>query len=307
MGETGRLNQRPADAETWIRARVAVTGAIETVHERPWATVLRVPIPDGVAWFKACASVQAFEPRLTAELSARAPELLPEVLDYDEQRSWLLLGDAGKPIGEFGGPPEPWLDVLPRYAELQRAETARAADHVALGVPDMRLPGLPASYQDLLRGELPLAPDEIAALVAFSERFSALCSELEAVGPHATIQHDDLHAANLFRRDDQLRVLDWGDSSISHPFFSLVVPFRFLEEGNRLTPGDPWFGRFRDAYLEPWGAGIIEEFELALRIGAFAHAMAWSRQRDFLPAAERPQFDRWFAVVLRRAIARIAG
>src|SRR2546426_10996532 len=40
-------------AEDWIRAYVEPAGAIETAHERPWATVLRVPLADSVAWFKA--------------------------------------------------------------------------------------------------------------------------------------------------------------------------------------------------------------------------------------------------------------
>jgi hypothetical protein len=69
---SGRVD--PADAEDWIRAHVDPVGPIETKHERPWATVLRVPLADGVAWFKACAPVQAFEPRLTAELFARYPD-----------------------------------------------------------------------------------------------------------------------------------------------------------------------------------------------------------------------------------------
>ena len=43
--------------EEWIRLHAELVGAIETVHERPWATVLRVPLADGVAWFKACAPV----------------------------------------------------------------------------------------------------------------------------------------------------------------------------------------------------------------------------------------------------------
>ena len=52
-------------AEDWIRAHVEPVGVIELERARPWATVLRVPLADGVAWFKACAPVQAFEPRLT--------------------------------------------------------------------------------------------------------------------------------------------------------------------------------------------------------------------------------------------------
>jgi hypothetical protein len=99
-------------------------------------------------------------------------------------------------------------------------------------------------------------------------------------------------------------VLDWGDSSISHPFASLVVTFRFLEEVTKLPPGDPWFARLRDAYQEPWGGGLEAVFALAMRVGTVAHAIAWLRQRDHLPAKERAEFDRWFRVVLRRAIAQ---
>ena len=71
-----------------------------------------------------------------------------------------------------------------------------------------------------------------------------------------------------------------------------------------LAPGDPWFARLRDAYLEPWGRGLTGAFELAIRVGSFAHTFAWARQRDHLPEDARPEFDRWFATVLRRAIAQ---
>jgi Phosphotransferase enzyme family len=293
-----------ADADDWIRAHVEPVGPIETEHQRPWATVLRVPVADGVAWFKACAPVQAFEPRLTAELFARHPDRVAEVLCHDEERAWLLLGDAGTPIGAFGNPPKAWLIALPLYAELQRAEAAHAHGHLAHGVPDLRVATLPARYDDLLQRELPLEHEEIERLRAFASRFAELCDELVAYDVSETVQHDDLHMANVYAHGEQLRVLDWGDSSISHPFMSLVVTFRFLEEVTRLPPGDPWFTRLRDAYLEPWGRGLDGVFALAMRVGSVAHAIAWLRQRDHLPAKERAEFDRWFPIVLRRAIAQ---
>jgi hypothetical protein len=43
-------------------------------------------------------------------------------------------------------------------------------------------------------------------------------------------------------------------------------------------------------------------FALAMRVGAFAHAIAWLRQRDHLSAMERTEFDRGFPIVLRCAI-----
>jgi Phosphotransferase enzyme family len=293
-----------AAAESWIRAHVVPVGAIETEHERPWATVLRVPLADGSAWFKACAPVQAFEPLLAAKLYVQWPDRVGEVLGYDAEQSWLLLADAGAPIGVYGNPPDAWLVALPRYAELQRGEVARTPEHLSHHVPDLRVATLPARYEDLLQHDLPIDSDEIEQLRTFAPRFAELCGELAAHGIPETVQHDDLHAANVYAQGERLRILDWGDASISHPFMSLVVTFRFLEETNRLPPTDPWFARLRDAYLEPWGRGLADAFALAIRVGTFAHAFAWARQRDALPSSARAEFDRRFPIVLRRVLAQ---
>jgi hypothetical protein len=293
-----------AAAEEWIRTHVEPPAPIQAAHERPWATVLRVPLADEVVWFKACAAVQAFEPRLTAELFRRWPDRVAEVLAYDEERAWLLTTDAGTPIRASGNPPEAWLASLPLYAELQRGDAAYAEDHLAHGVPDLRVPALPARYAALLERALPLEREGVESLRAFAPRLAELCDELVAHGVPDSVQHDDLHHANVYVRGEELRFLDWGDASVSHPFTSLVVTFRFLDELNKLPPADPWFTRLRDAYLEPWGNGLTAAFELAIRVGAFAHAVAWLRQRDALPEEARPDFDRWFRVILRRAVAR---
>jgi hypothetical protein len=269
--------------EDWISAHVEPTGAIETAHERPWATVLRVPLAEGEAWFKACAPVQAFEPRLTAELFARWSDRIPEVLAYDEERAWLLLADAGTPIRVLGNPSETWLAALPLYAELQRGEAAHTHEHLTRHVPDLRLATLPARYEDMLQRDLPLERDEIGRLRGFAPRFAELCTELAVHSVPETVQHDDLHMNNVYARGERLRLLDWGDASISHPFASLVVTFRFLEETNKLRPGDPWFARLRDAYLEPWGRRLVGAFALAMRVGSFARTFAYGRQRKHLP------------------------
>jgi len=291
-----------AAAEAWIRAHVQPVGPIALDHARPWANVYRVPVEGGAVWFKSCAPVQAFEPRLTAQLFARWPDRVTEVLAHDESRRWLLLADAGKPVRDSGNPPDRWLAALPLYAELQRGEVVHAADHLAHGVPDLRLATLPDRFRnDLLGRDLPLSSDEMGRLRNFAPRFADLCHALAEYDLPDTVQHDDLHMANLFVDGRRMRLLDWGDASISHPFASLGVLYRFLEEFNKLSPNDPWFMRLRDAYLEPWGRGLTDAFALATRVGAFAHAVAWARQRDAF--AGLWNFDPGFAVVLRRALA----
>jgi len=296
--------------EDWIRAQVDVRGPIEIAHERSWATVMRVPVASGCAWFKACAPVQAFEPHMTARLFERWPDRVSEVLAYDDARAWMLLADAGIPMHDSGNRPEAWLAVLPSYAELQRGETQHVAGHLAHDVPDLRVETLPARYEELLRSELPLTADEIGRLRNFADRFAASCHELAVHGIPNSVQHDDLHAWNVYRKDAQWRVLDWGDASISHPFMSLVVTFRFLEEANGLAPDDRWFGRLRDAYLEPWGPGLAEEFALAMRIGMLAHPLVELRNRDALPPDRRIGGDETMRILriwLQRALTQVDG
>jgi hypothetical protein len=61
----------------------------------------------------------------------------------------------------------------------------------------------------------------------------------------------------------------------------------------------------RDAYLEPWGRGRVAEFDLAQRVGIFAHAIAWAHCRAGLTPADQAEFDRDYPVILRRALARV--
>jgi hypothetical protein len=252
-------------------------------------------------WFKVCAERQAFEVPLTAGLSKRWP-CVTEVIAHDAERRWLLMADAGATFRSLGNPPARWLELLPAYAELQLDETPRAPEHVAFGVPDMRLELLPTLFEDLVRAPLPIGHEERAELATMAPTVSALCAELAAAGIGDSVQHDDLHMNNAYIKGAEMRILDWGDASIGHPFFSLFETFRFLVELNGLPPDDPWFARLRDAYLEPWGGDHRETFEIALRLGAVSRAIAWLHQREALPEASRSAFDDGFDTMLRLAI-----
>jgi len=274
------------EVESWVAEHVGLAGVIRLFHERPWGTVWQVPLVDGAGWLKVCAPVQAFEPQLTAALARRWPRLLPEVLAHEDACGWLLLGDAGERLG-FGNGSDPWVSLLPAYADLQRGEAAHVAQHLGAGVPDRRLGGFPALYEGMLAHELPLTTTDRARLRAFAPRFGQLCQELESAGVPETIQHDDLHGNNVYP-DGGGRILDWGDACVSHPFLTLFVPLLHLEEMESLTRDDPWFARLRDAYLERWGRSteLREAFELANRIGPFANLFKELRVLDAVPETD---------------------
>ena len=220
--------------------------ALELVSDESWSTVWRTP--DGL-WRKQCKGPWRFEARLTAALALRWPDRVAEVVEHGED--WLLTRDAGTQIAEDDAL---WPGVVRRYAELQQGEAAQVEEHIAAGVPDLRLARLPERYAKLLEE----VDDE--RLRRFEPRFAGLCAELEARGIPETIQHDDLHRFNVYVRDGRPRVLDWGDSSVGHPYFSLIATLRHVEDRG-----------ITRAFLEAWG-GDAETLALALRVGRIAHA-----------------------------------
>lgn len=273
------------------------------VHERPWASVYRVPTSRGPLWFKACAMSQAFEPGLTARLADREPDLLPEVVAFDESRRWLLLGDGGAAIG-FDADLSTWIELLPRYAALQRRDVASVSGHLAAGVPDRRVECFPALYDEMLARELPVGPESVRRLRGFRGQFASMCDDLNRYGIPATVQHDDLHGGNVHRQGETLRILDWGDACISHPFLTMYVTLIHLDE---MIADDGLKALLRDAYLESWGPNAVlrEAFDLAFRLGPFAHLFKELRVLDAVPPSERASLGPDLPGILRHCISEI--
>jgi hypothetical protein len=286
-----------AEADAWIREHANVTDPIEQPHVYPWSTVLQVPTADGPLWFKATTpEVHGFEPRLTAILAETCPDRVTELVEIDAGRAWMLMRDAGTRLRELE-PTDPgiWETILPRYAEVQIAVTPRADDLLSLGVPDRRPAGIPDAIEELLDDERALMLGESVELGREGRdelrrrlpELRALIEELEAFGIPPTIQHDDLHDGQVFVKEGHVRILDWGDSCISHPFHTLTVTLRALAWRHGIEPGAAQLLRLRDAYLEPFRAPAAAA-DLAYRTGTLARALAWHR---YLAAAAPEERD----------------
>jgi hypothetical protein len=282
------------EAHGWIGANspAPLAGQIEQPHVYPWSTVLRIPTTEGLLWFKANAELERFEAALVADLVGAVPDLIVELVAVDTDRGWLLMRDAGTPLRELGTDEqlERWRAVLPRYAELQLSMAPRAERLLALGVPDERLDGLADRFQrmlgdhELLLLDRPdgVSKDELAQLRAAVPEVRSMCTELVAAGIPDTIQHDDLNDGQVYERDGRLRILDWADSCVSHPFHTMVVVLRAAAIQRGLVPGGPELLRLRDAYLEPFeefaSPGDLRGlFGLAYRTGTIGRALAWAR------------------------------
>jgi hypothetical protein len=163
-------------------------------------------------------------------------------------------------------------EVLPRYAELQRALAPSTERLLAAGVPDMRPGSMPERFEQALDATRPshLHP----RLEALRPAVAGWCERLAASPVPASIDHNDLHGRNVLGSPGKPRLYDWGDSVVAHPFASMLLPLTMAEPGD--VPG------LRDAYLEPWrdlGSHheLVATVRLACRVGTIARSLTWLR------------------------------
>ena len=201
-------------------------GPVEQPHVRPWATVLRIPTTAGDVSFKANTPLLAYEAAVVGLLAARRPDSVPGLLATEVDRGWMLMANGGERLREVVERERDlgrWLDVLPRYGQLQ---IDMAEDHdrlLGLGLPDRRLETLASQYEDLIGRVDTLTDDESRRLRALVPTIAEFCARLASTGVPETIQHDDLHDGQVFVRGGRYLFFDWGDSCVSHPFFSMSV------------------------------------------------------------------------------------
>ena len=275
-----------AGAEDWIgeelaRLGLSRSGAFDQVHERSWSTVIRVPTEVGDVFFKAVASPLRHEVALTELLGSRRPDCIPPPLAVDRERGWMLSEDGGQTLRELIAAErnlDRWAEVLPLYASVQIDLIGDVEVLLALGVPDIRLDVLPAKVEAILDEIVDLPDDERRRLVSSLPWVREACEELSAAGIPETIQHDDLHDAQVFVRDGHYLLLDWGDACISHPFFSLAVTLDGViswgvDDVQGSAPTEP----FRAAYLEPFSghtaSDLVELSTTARRLGWLCRAV----------------------------------
>jgi aminoglycoside phosphotransferase (APT) family kinase protein len=226
-------------------------------------------------WFKAARPAFAHEARVLGVLSQFAPELLPEVIASNDD-GWLLLADAGQRAREH---PIDWRAMLGKYASLQRASAAHVDALLAAGAYDNRPPDVTERARALMR----YLPSELASkLEARLPYVAEQMQRLAASRLPVTIDHGDLHDGNVFSADGRVRIIDWGDSAVAHPFFTLSVS----EPAEVDWVIEAWEGYAPRDELEE-EAAIVAELRFLLRALNWEHTAALGESEHLVDRIRR--------------------
>ncbi len=304
-----------ANAEKWIHAElikqgIQITGPLDQFYARPWSILIRIPSSSGNIYFKAVSPESRHEVALMVKLHQWHPECTLPVIASHLGQGWLLTPDGGTTLREaIRGSQDfrHWQSVLPIYARLQIDLTRHIEEIFSIGEPDRRLKALPGQYEALLQDHQALyidqkdgiSSEQVQRLQALVPDFAAMCAELETSGIPETLNHGDLTDGNIFLSNGHAIFFDWGDSVISHPFFSLRTTFVSLYFSMGIDYGAPELDVLRDIYLEAWKEyGALDElraaFQLALKVAPISRALDWQRATSKLQGSEKAEYG--FAV-----------
>jgi hypothetical protein len=306
-----------ADAVDWIDEHVERTGEVDHFHSYPWATAMRVPTATGTVWFKACIEELAHEVGTLELLTARRPELVPELIAGDRELGWMLMEDAGERMRELEPQPgqlERWEDAVGLYAELQLEVAADVDAFAAAGVPDRRgaiADGLARVFDDERatrppNGE-PLDDDELARLRGILPKLAEQERRVDALTVPYSIQHDDLHDGNIFVRDGGYRIIDWGDACLTSPLLSLTIAQAVVAYRYGVEPDAPEVTRVRDAYLEPFTRlvprdELLGALDAVILMGYACGTIKWYEVMAAIDSDKRVMFDVELPARLRRLL-----
>ncbi|MGW9630881.1 phosphotransferase [Agromyces sp. NPDC055520] len=308
------------EADAWIGETVAVLGgrvlAVTQPRVRPWSTqlVAETELPDGPGqfWFKANCRAQSFEPALQSSIATLLPGSVMAPVAIDPERGWMITADHGVTLGdargEAGASADDWLVAVEEWTGVQRAVAARAAEFIALGVPDCSPATVPQRFELMLERVLglpaghPSAPDAdtAAALRAARPGVADAVATLVASGLPATLQHGDLHPWNVFAaapgEGGRLRAFDFGDAQWAHPAEAVLIPIAIMEHAG-LDPAP-----VVDAFHRAWAGDTDADADWAAVLAAAEISQAVNRSLtwwDCLAEANDDETAEWGEAMLR--------
>ena len=295
-------------------------GELESVGEQPWSIVMRAPTRLGPVYFKAAAPGGRQEPELVTLLAQEWSDRVPTPLAVDPKRGWMLLPDHGPTLREVldgADSIEVWKRLLPLYAELQLGSSREPGRWLAAGVPDRRLERLPQLLEELVSDDAAvsaghpegLTESERDAVRGLMPELESQCRELGALPFAAALEHGDLHDGNVLTGNGRYWIFDWGDTSLTHPFCSLLVTCRSAIDDLTSEDGQQRAGRMIDAYLEPWQSFAPSRelrplVEFAFRVGHVSRALDWNHVLAGTGGPERAEWQTRVALWLRAWVER---
>jgi aminoglycoside phosphotransferase (APT) family kinase protein len=183
-------------------------------------------------------------------------------------------------------------------AEVQLLSLDRLADLEAAGCPDRTLEPTLSAFEDLLQHSVmfgDLTGAELAAAREAAPRAKDLVRRFWDCGIPDTVSHGDLHPGNVACTSDELRIFDWTDAAVSHPFLD-AAHFARSALGRQPPMAAPRLAmdlEIAAAFIDEWRAACpAADVDTAIRLAPFVDQLYQAISYEGIYRAVEPD-SRW--------------
>lgn len=307
-------------ALTWAadylqKENYSILSPATAVREMPWSKVYQFLTSQGIIYLKQMAPSFSIETTVLSILSNIPCKNIPKMIASNNELRCFLMFDAGDVLR-----PKLKIDyqvslvqaILRIYSKIQIHSVKNVSGFLEEKVQDWRLNKLPDLYVQLMDSEGMLVsdglePDEIYLLRSFYKPFVMLCENLYHYPIPQTIEHGDFHDNNILILNQNIIINDWGDATISHPFFPLASWLNSASRHHGINEEDPKYAIIRDAYLENWEhyasrRELLEAFTLVNKLRPIHFCLNFKRVKQCEGIENFTQYKGYIAEALREFI-----
>lgn len=269
----------------------------ETVKNSSYSVVLRFNTTKGLVYLKHMAWNYSHEPEIIKFLNAKGIPNLPNIIAANQQERAFLTTDAGRPLAKRSQQEGNNIYMTKKIFELLASFQQSCIPHtealIGKGMNDWRVHKFPELYAELLSKEQLLSSilsvNEIRALHNLHRNFILMAKRLADLPPSPTVEHGDYHSSNILIKDENITISDFGDSVISHPFFSLRSFERHIRHTTNIT--SPEIKLLINSYMCKWPTYLDqyllqEALDMAARLEPFTKILQNLRCLDSLKKEE---------------------
>lgn len=228
----------------------------------PWSIVARFSTLTGNIYLKETAPSLSLEPHIFRILSEKFNANVPHVLAINDDLHCFLTKDAGQSLREMlktKFTSALLCQAIEQFGSLLRATATHIDLFLKLGVPDWRLDKLSFLYDQMINQtsflkEEGITDKELEILKAKSPQFASQCATLLNYGMPETLGFHDFHDNNILidPKTKKKTFIDFGETAIIHPFFSLYTCLRQSIKHHGVKEGDQTYLSLQEACFKNW-------------------------------------------------------
>jgi hypothetical protein len=246
--------------------------------QTPWSSVVRINTGSDLFYLKTTPALIALESEIIKILHDQFRAPVPILISHNPELHCFLMKDAGislRSILKKKFDTDLLCKAIEQFTALQITVADHVDDFINIGVPDWRLNKLPELYQQAIsQRDLFIADGlselEVNELEKLLPKITDFCEILSGYAIKETIVQPDFNDNNTLIDDQSkaITIIDLGEISISHPFFSLLNCLHVLKKHHGLTNEDAAYLKAKDACLKNYRQFESEKnVEDALEIG----------------------------------------